>query len=71
MKFVLVGLVKFGSKKEYYQAILIDNEGNTSNVFVDLDTYNDLKNLLYKDITSIVQFVYDRGAKNYRLSIKK
>lgn len=71
MKFILVGLIKFGTKKEFYQAVVIDNEGNTSKVFIDLDTYNNLRNLLYKDITNIIIYQFDRATSQYRLSIKK
>lgn len=72
LKFFLVCVKKINAKeKTYYKAVLVDNYNDTTETFIDLDTYNLLLDKQFKDISPICQFTHDSKTGYYRLAINK
>lgn len=71
--FTLVSLYSGNSSKSnkaFYKVTLVDNQGNSSNCFVDKVSFDKLKNYLFKDITQFVNLIYMSDISAYKLLIK-
>lgn len=66
-KFILTGLKFLHSNKknkDFYRATVVDNDSNTSVIFIDKNLFEKLKPFVFKDISDFVNLRYEEKVVN-------
>lgn len=58
------------NKNEFYRLTVVDSSGHASVCYCSKDTFEHLKEFMYKDITKFCSFIFDTESGFYKLFIK-